>query len=225
MQKLLWIFILFISVTAKAQQANYAEHLKIENLAAYRIDVKERPDTRLVEIIPKKTGIRLDIRYATSNNFMGKPMYRQARAFARLPVYNALLQIQHDLNKTGLGLKILDGYRPYNVTVAFYEMAKDTTFVADPRKGSRHNRGCAIDLTIINLKTGKELEMPTGYDSFSPAAAAAYDKASAQAIKNRQVLQTVMLAHGFQTFYSEWWHFDYTGWNNFELMNIPFSDL
>ena len=225
MQKLLWIFILLVSVEAKAQKENYAKNLRIEDFPAYKKDIQAHSETRLVEIIPKKTGIKLDIRYATRNNFMHRPMYTQARAFARLPVYNALLQVQHDLNEKGLGLKIFDGYRPYSVTVKFYETAKDTTFVADPRKGSRHNRGCAIDLTIISLSNGRELEMPTGYDSFSAAAAANYDKASPHATANRFLLQTEMQAHGFQIYPSEWWHYDFIGWQNFDLLNIPFNQL
>ncbi len=225
MKRLFWIFLVFVHTDSNAQPINYGKDLKIEELTAYRRDIKEHPDRRLIEILPKKTGINLDIRYATNNNFMGQPMYAQARAFAISPAYNALLQIQQDLVKQGLGLKIFDGYRPYSVTVKFYEMAKDTTFVADPRKGSRHNRGCAIDLTLMDLKTGKDLEMPTGYDSFSRAAAATYDKANPLAIANRQILQNVMLAHGFQIFPSEWWHFDFIGWDKFPLMNIPFADL
>ena len=225
MQKLIVLFVLLFAIKVNAQSIDYAKDLKIEDVKAYRADVQKHPGTRLVEILPSKSGIKLDIRYATHNNFMGRQMYTQARAFARLPVYNALIQIEHDLSKQGLGLKIFDGYRPYSVTVKFYEMAKDTTFVADPRKGSRHNRGCAIDLTLIDLKTGKELEMPTGYDSFSAAAAANYELAGVAASKNRQILQTVMLAHGFQIFPSEWWHFDFIGWDKFELLNISFSDL
>jgi D-alanyl-D-alanine dipeptidase len=133
--------------------------------------------------------------------------------------------VQNELNKSGIGLKIFDGYRPYSVTVKFYELASDKSFVANPKDGSRHNRGCAIDLTLINLKTGKELEMPTPYDSFAPEAAANFDKLSEQVLKNRALLINTMEKNGFKVLSNEWWHFDFNGWKNFELMDIPFEDL
>ena len=216
---------LIACLKAFSQNSIYEKELKVERLADYRREIKTHPESRLIEILPGKTGIKLDIRYATSNNFMGRPMYPQARAFVRLPVYNALRAIQKELNKQGLGLKIFDGYRPYSITVKFYEMAKDTTFVADPRKGSRHNLGAAVDLTIIDIKTGKELEMPTGYDSFSKAAAANYADITPAAAKNRALLQSLMQAHGFQILPSEWWHFDFADRSSFELLDVPFDKL
>jgi D-alanyl-D-alanine dipeptidase len=152
-------------------------------------------------------------------------MYTQAKAFARLPVVEALKAVEVDLKTSGLGLKIYDAYRPYSVTVKFYEMAHDTNFVADPRKGSRHNRGCAIDLTIIDLKTGKELNMPTGFDSFSTKASADYPDLPKDEIKNRELLKSVMQAHGFKVYRSEWWHYDFNDWQNYPLLDIPFSEI
>jgi D-alanyl-D-alanine dipeptidase len=111
------------------------------------------------------------------------------------------------------------------VTVKFYEVAHDTNFVADPRKGSRHNRGCAIDLTIINLKTGKELDMPTGFDSFSVKAAADYQNLPKAELTNRELLRRVMEAHGFKIYRTEWWHYDFNGWQNYPLLDIPFSEI
>jgi len=152
-------------------------------------------------------------------------MYPQARAFARLPVVLALKQVEAALKLQGLGLKIFDAYRPYAVTVKFYELIKDTDFVADPAKGSKHNRGCAIDLTIIELKTGKELDMPTSFDSFSKKAASNYIDLPKQEIADRALLKNVMQAHGFTELPTEWWHFDYNGWKNYELLDVPFSAL
>jgi len=137
----------------------------------------------------------------------------------------ALQKVEAELKTKGLGLKIYDAYRPYSVTVKFYEVTPDTNFVADPRKGSKHNRGCAIDLSIIDLKTGKELDMPTAFDSFSKKASANYANLPPQQIANRELLKTVMQAHGFKVLPTEWWHYDFTGWQKYPLMNVPFSAL
>jgi D-alanyl-D-alanine dipeptidase len=152
-------------------------------------------------------------------------MYPQARAFARLPVVMALKQVQDELKTQGLALKIYDAYRPYAITVKFYETARDTNFVADPRKGSKHNRGCAIDLSVIDLKTGKELDMPTGFDSFSKKAAANYPDLTPKQIENRELLKNAMQAHGFRVIATEWWHYDFNGWSKFPLLDIPFSAI
>jgi D-alanyl-D-alanine dipeptidase len=208
-----------------AQQYKYIDSSKVMGLDRYLQDIKAHPETRLVEIKKYIPAIVLDIRYATTNNFTGQKMYQEARAFARLPVVLALKQVEADLKKQGLGLKIYDAYRPYAVTVHFYEVAHDTNFVADPRKGSKHNRGCAIDLSVIDLKTGKELDMPTGFDSFSKKAAAAYMELPKTEIANRAILKTAMEAHGFREIATEWWHFDFNGWSKYPLLDIPFSEI
>lgn len=156
---------------------------------------------------------------------MKQVMYKQARAFARKPVVDRLKRIQTDLNRKGYGLKIFDAYRPYAVTIAFYKKASDKAFVANPKKGSRHNRGCAVDLTLIDLKTGKELEMPTAYDSFAPQASPTFKDLPVQVIKNRDYLVSVMARYGFRVIDNEWWHYDFTGWKNYDLMDIPFEKL
>ncbi|MDB5131927.1 MAG: D-alanyl-D-alanine dipeptidase, partial [Mucilaginibacter sp.] len=203
----------------------YIDSSKVMGVNGYLKQIKLAPDSRLVEIKRYVPGIRLDIRYATTNNFMHRQMYAQAKAFARLPVVMALKEVEADLKKRGLGLKIYDAYRPYSVTVKFYEMARDTNFVADPHKGSKHNRGCAIDLTLIDLKTGRELDMPTGFDSFSKKAAADYSGLSGQAYTNRELLKSVMQAHGFKVYPTEWWHYDFNGWMNYPLLDISFSEI
>lgn len=210
---------------AAAQQYKYIDSSKVMALQSYLKDIKAHPETRLVEIKKYIPDIVLDIRYATTNNFTHHQMYKEARAFARLPVVLALKQVQADLKKQGYGLKIYDAYRPYAITVKFYEVAHDTNFVADPRKGSKHNRGCAIDLTAISLKTGKELDMPTGFDSFSKRAASAYMALPKAEIDNRAILKTAMEAHGFREIPTEWWHFDFNGWNKYPLLDIPFTEI
>jgi len=218
------IFII-AAYSTQAQRYKYIDSTKISGPARYSREVKADPNKRLVEIKKYIPGIQLDIRYATTNNFTHHVMYSQARSFARLPVVMALQQVEAELKLKGLGLKIYDAYRPYSVTAKFYEVTPDTNFVADPRKGSKHNRGCAVDLSLINLKTGKELDMPTGFDSFSKKAAANYPDLSPAEINNRELLKTVMQAHGFKVISTEWWHYDFNGWQNYELLDVPFSAL
>jgi len=213
-------FVLFVSSTQTK-----SGHLSVSNTADYHQQIKLDPDKKLVEIKKYIPGIALDIRYATTNNFAHHKMYPEARAYARLSVVLALKQVEAALKLQGLGLKIYDAYRPYAVTVKFYDLIRDTSFVADPAKGSKHNRGCAIDLTLIDLKTGKELDMPTGFDSFSKKAASTYTDLPKQEIVNRALLKKVMVAHGFIELPTEWWHFDFKGWKNYELLDVPFSDL
>ncbi len=224
MIRFILIFILFYAGISIAQTNPYGLKM-LGTMKEYQASASADPDNRLVEIKKYIPGIKLDIRYATSNNFIGKAVYHQSRAFTRLPVVKALKDVQNELNKKGLGLKIFDAYRPYSVTAKFYELASDKSFVASPKSGSRHNRGCAIDLTVISLKSGKELKMPAGYDSFSPEASAHFKDLPENVLKNRDMLQTVMKKHGFILLENEWWHFDFKGWENYILMDIPFEKL
>ncbi|ASU36503.1 M15 family metallopeptidase [Mucilaginibacter xinganensis] len=221
----LFIFFALVFNIAFAQHYEYIDSSKVMGPKSYAARVKQQPELRLVEIKKYIPAIVLDIRYATTNNFMHRKMYEQGRAFARLPVVLALKEMEEDLKNRGLGLKIYDAYRPYSVTVKFYKETPDTNFVADPRKGSKHNRGCAIDLSLIDLKTGKELEMPTGFDSFSRKAAANYPDLPAQQLANRELLKSIMQAHGFKVIATEWWHYDFNGWAKFPLLDIPFETI
>lgn len=197
----------------------------INSYEDYRASYSNSPDNQLVEIKKAIPNIALDIRYATRNNFMNQVMYKEARAFARRPVVAQLKRVQSALNKKGYGLKIFDGYRPYTITQAFYKKAKNKNFVANPKKGSKHNRGCAIDLTLIDLKTGNEVQMPTPYDSFAPEASPSYSNLPPTVIKNRALLITTMQSYGFRVLSNEWWHFDFIGWKKYPLMDIPFEKL
>ena len=152
-------------------------------------------------------------------------MYSMPVAFLRRPAASALYAVTAALMPMGYGLKVFDGYRPYSVTVAFWEAYHDSTFVASPYTGSRHNRGCAVDLTLIDLASGREVEMPTPFDAFTLAAGAHFGGASAAALAHRTLLQKVMTEHGFQILESEWWHFDFAGWRDFPVTDIPFEDL
>jgi zinc D-Ala-D-Ala dipeptidase len=170
-------------------------------------------------------NLKLDIRYADSANFTGAVVYSDARAFARRPVAEALKEVQDSLARFELGIKVFDAYRPYAATLRFYEVYPDTAFVANPRYGSKHNRGCAIDLTLIRLDDGSELPMPTAFDDFSEAAASDYLYLSPEVIRNRELLIGIMSNFGFSVYASEWWHFDFRGWEQYPLMDLSFEEL
>jgi len=199
--------------------------LKATTINEYLQSVKANPDKELIDLKTFVPGLALDIRYATTNNFTGEKIYNLARAYSRKPVAIALKKIQADLKLQGLGIKIFDAYRPYKATVRFYEVYRDTTYVASPYRGSRHNRGCALDLTVIDLKTGDELKMPTGFDSFKKEAWPSTPVSDPEARKNRALLIAAMEKHGFKVNSSEWWHFDFVGWQKFEVLDIDFEEL
>jgi len=191
----------------------------------YLESVAANPDNELVDLADFIPNVVIDIRYADTNNFTGKKIYTDARAFARKPVAEALLQIQQVLAKDSLGLKIYDAYRPYSATLYFYEVYGDTTFVAAPWKGSIHNRGCAVDVSLVDLRTGKELNMPTPFDEFSERASLNYKNLSAEQIANREKLVDVMTENGFTKYEHEWWHFNIKDRDKYKLMDLSFQEL
>lgn len=215
--------ILFLVSFSLTGQNKYG--LKVTALAEYQESVKVNPQKELVNLEKFIPCIVLDIRYATTNNFTGERIYNLSRAYARRPVAEALKKVQDELKPQGLGIKIFDGYRPYKATVKFYEVYGDTTYVASPYRGSRHNRGCALDLTLIDLKTGEELKMPTEFDSFKKEAWPSTPVSDPVVRKNRTLLINVMEKHGFRVNSSEWWHFDFKGWKNYEVLDIDFEEL
>lgn len=206
-------------------QAQYKYGLTPVTLQQYQQQVKANPEKELVNLAATVPGIVLDIRYATTNNFTGEIIYALPRAYARKPVAEALKKAQEEFSRHGVGIKVYDGYRPYSATVKFYEVYRDTTYVASPYKGSRHNRGCAIDMTLVDLKTGEELKMPTEYDSFKKEAWPTTPVKDPVIKKNRDLIISIMHKHGFKVNASEWWHFDFNGWQKFEVMDIDFEEL
>ncbi|HEY0895326.1 MAG TPA: M15 family metallopeptidase [Sphingobacteriaceae bacterium] len=209
---------------ARSQQNPYDLYI-VADPAEYNRQVRSDRDLALVTLKEAVPGVVYDIRYATVNNFMGQAMYGRAAAYLRRPAAQALRLVQAELKSKGLGIKIYDAYRPYSVTVAFYEKALDTIFVASPKRGSKHNRGCAVDLTIIDLNTGEELAMPTPYDDFTEKAHADYAQLPADVIRNRELLKRVMTKYGFEIYADEWWHYDYKDWRRFPLMDLSFDQL
>ncbi len=197
----------------------------VESYDLYEEIVRHAPEHRLVDLRSAIPGASFDIRYATEHNFMKRVLYPVDEAWLRAPAAAALADIQRELAAEGIGLKIFDAYRPYRVTEMMWEPYKDPDYVADPARGSRHNRGAAVDLTLVDLKTGEELEMPTGYDAFTPLAHHDYMDLPEAALRNRQILRSVMERHGFEALPSEWWHYDFRGWEKFALMNIGLDEL
>src|SRR5438270_10413026 len=181
----------------------------------------------LVELVKLDPTIKLDIRYATSNNFLSTPMYSQARAFLQRPAADALLRAQRALREKGYGLEIHDAYRPWYVTKMFWDATPDDKkiFVANPKEGSKHNRGCAVDLTLYDLKTGATVKMPSGYDEMSERAYADYPGGTVEERRHRATLRDAMETEGFTIYPNEWWHYDYKDWKQYPIMNVPFEDL
>ena len=181
----------------------------------------------LQEVVKLDPTIKLDIRYATSNNFLGTPVYTQARAFLQGAAAEALLRAHRELKAQGYGLIIHDGYRPWYVTKIFCDATPDDKkiFVADPAEGSRHNRGCAVDLSLYDLKTGEEVKMPSGYDEMTHRAFADYSGGTTDERARRALLRHAMEKQGFTVYPQEWWHFDYKDWKQYPILNVKFEDL
>lgn len=181
----------------------------------------------LVELAPLDPAIHLDIRYATSNDFLGTPVYTQARAFMQRPAAESLVRALHKLKALGYGLLIHDAYRPWYVTKIFWDATppEGKIFVADPSQGSRHNRGCAVDLTLYDLASGKPIEMPGTYDEMSPRSFPDYPGGTSLERWHRDLLRRAMESEGFTVYEHEWWHFDYKDWRQYPILNIKFEDL
>lgn len=166
-----------------------------------------------------------DIRYATSNNFTGQSVYSQPFCYLEEKPAHALRKLQDKLNELGLRLKIFDAYRPLAVQKIFWDLVPDPRYVADPAKGSKHNRGCAVDLTLSDIN-GRELPMGTDFDDFSEVAHTAHTATlSVEERHNRLLLQNLMEEVDFRVEPTEWWHFNYNEWQNFPIFNIPFEQL
>jgi len=183
--------------------------------------------TDLVELTKLDPTIKLDIRYATTNNLFGTVFYSQARAFLQRAPAEALVRVNRRLKSMGYGLLVHDGYRPWYVTKVFWEATPDDKkiFVADPSKGSRHNRGAAVDLSLYDLKTGKPIEMVSTYDETTDRAHPDYPGGTSLQRWHRNLLRAAMEAEGFTVYEAEWWHFDYKDWQRYRIGTERFEDL
>lgn len=183
-----------------------------------------KPSHNLVELKKIIPDIVLDIRYATTNNFVGEVLYPSARCFLAKEPAMALKKVQADLKKQGYRLKVFDGYRPLAVQKRMWEILPDNRYVADPATGSNHNRGYSVDVTLLDLE-GNEVLMPSEFDDFSERAHLDYMDCPAEAIRHRRILQETMARHGFSGIDSEWWHFNYRGYRDQPVLDIDLDQL
>jgi CubicO group peptidase (beta-lactamase class C family)/D-alanyl-D-alanine dipeptidase len=216
------------TATFKVRPPRPLDELRREALAARPPREKgpfRRPD--LVDLATLDSTIKLDIRYASTNNFLSTPLYTSARAYLQQPAAQALVRVQRKLAGQGYGLLVHDGYRPWSVTRVFWEATPPAQriFVADPAEGSRHNRGCAVDLTLYDRKTGRPVEMVGGYDEMSDRSWADYPGGTSWQRYHRDLLRRAMEDEGFSVYPAEWWHFDYKDWRQYPIGNLTFEEI
>ncbi len=178
----------------------------------------------MVEVTSVDPRIVIDLRYATPNNFSGEQLYPVARCLLRRSVAERLKRVQDRLEPQGLRIKIYDAYRPLSVQKKMWAIVPDEGYVANPAKGSRHNRGCAVDVTLVDA-AGRELEMPTEYDNFTERAHRNYAGGSEASRRNRQLLEDAMHAEGFVGLKTEWWHFDAPDWKDYPILDVPLDQM
>lgn len=178
----------------------------------------------LVDVRQLDSTIVVELKYATADNFVGRPLYAVNACYLRRATAEKLVRVQHRLRSQGLGLKVYDCYRPLSVQWQMWQLVPDTRYVADPRKGSRHNRGAAIDVTLVDTN-GQELLMPTAFDDFTEKASRSFMDAPTQALHHRELLEQAMSSEGFVPLPSEWWHFDDPEWQNYPILDVPLEQL
>ena len=224
----LMLFLLMVSCSLFSQsKVSNNNGLSIVN---HRTELKEEiiknSNNRMVDLRKAMPFIVLDLKYATKDNFMRQKLYPRIRTtYLRSPAAEALKKVMNELQAQGLGIKVWDAYRPYNVTELMWKKIKDSRYVADPSKGSGHNRGISVDLTLINLTSGRELPMPTGFDNFTDTAHADFPSLSQEVLANRKLLKTVMEKYGFIALDTEWWHFYLPASSDFSVLNLSFKQL
>ncbi len=181
----------------------------------------------LVELTALDPSIRLDVRYASDRNEFGRPFYPEARAFLQRPAAEALARVNRVLKGKGYALLVFDGYRPWRVTKQFWDLTPEDKkiFVANPKDGSRHNRGCAVDLSMADLATGREVDMAGAYDEMSRRSYVTYEEGPKEALKRRDLLRAAMEKEGFFVYPWEWWHFDWKDWRDYPVLDVPFAEL
>lgn len=218
------LFILLVEVLSSFAQQKPIVQSKIDD---YKKDIKNDSNYAMIELKTIIPDLVYDLRYATTNNFTGKRIYpadlnttflRRAPALALRSVYQELLE-------EGLKLKIFDAYRPYEATCRFWKLIKDERYVANPSKGSGHNRGIAIDLTLINALTEEEINMGTEFDHFSETAHHSFRNLSKETLQNREKLKTIMEKYGFKALETEWWHYFWPNDKNYIILDLPFKKL
>ncbi len=217
------IFFKMVALSCLAQE----KPVVVSDWKVYDSQVKSDSSKKMIELHALMPDLLYDLRYASTNNFMHRLMYpaNTKTTFLRRPAAQALANVQTALLAKGMGLKIFDAYRPYSVTVLFWELVHDERYVANPAKGSGHNKGIAVDLTIIDLASGQELNMGTGFDNFTDTAHQTFTGLPAQVLANRALLKGLMEKNGFKALETEWWHFYLAEGARFEVLDIDFKKL
>lgn len=185
-------------------------------------DLTADSDAQVINLVDLKSfdpTLVIEAKYSTNDNFFGRRIYPENRVFLEESAARHLKAVQQRLRKRGMGLKVFDGYRPHRVQFRFWELVPDPRYVADPKKGSRHNRGAAVDVTLVDL-AGNELPMPTEYDDFTEKAHHDYVRLRPDRRTNRQILRDAMLAEGFEPLATEWWHYDAPGWRELPIFDV-----
>ncbi len=216
----------FTSVTAQnLPRSTYGLPI-INSDSIYRTSLLFHPEKEMISLV-QIPGIIMDLRYASTNNFMHRKLYPEntKNSFLRKPAYQALEYVASDLARQGISLVIFDAYRPYAVTVEIWIPVKDERYAANPAKGSGHNRGVAVDLTLADSKTHQLLSMPTDFDNFSDSARQDFNGTDAKRIANRNLLKRTMEKYGFIPLPTEWWHFSWPHAENFEVLDLSFAEL
>lgn len=194
----------------------------INTAAALAASVKNNPNAIFVPLKQVIPGILVELRYATTNNFTHKVLYQHPAALLRKLPAEALKKVQEELNKKGMGLKIYDAYRPWGVSCILWQQATDKRYVANPKRGSHHNRGIALDLTIVYLSTGKELNMGTDFDNFTDTAHHSFAHLPHEVLANRRLLKNLMWKHGFNFVPTEWWHYHWRD-KSYDVVDLDFG--
>lgn len=220
---------IFITANIKAQPLPINKYgLQIvNNTAQLKETIAKDSSMQMLSLTHYIPGIIIDLKYTSSHNFLNRPIYptKTKNTFLRMPAAIALKQVQAELKDKGLSLKIWDAYRPYSATEKMWEPVRDERYAANPKYGSGHNRGIAVDITLVDIKTGKELNMGTGFDNFSDTAHTNYKNLSEEVLQNRETLRYVMEKYGFKVLETEWWHFYLPDSKKYALMDLSFKTL
>jgi D-alanyl-D-alanine dipeptidase len=226
MKKIIPFFIFFSTGLQGLSQTLSAPTIISKNWEFKKMTLKN-PNLKMIELQKIIPNIKYELHYATTDNFTKVRLYPKnlTKTFLRKKPAEALAEAAKELSTMGIGFMIWDAYRPYSVTQKFWELIHDERYVANPAKGSGHNRGIAIDLTLIDLKTGEELNMPTKFDDFSEKAHHGFQQLSPMQIKNREILKLTMEKHGFLKFQTEWWHYSWPNKNEYDVLDLSFSKL
>ncbi len=223
---IIFLFLNPYNTQAQTDSLNKYGLFVVNSAKVLQSEIASDSNKEMMDVKKAVPGVILDLRYATSNNFMHKKLYPEIHTtYLRRPAANALRNALNEFRKQHLTIKIFDAYRPYSVTEALWEPVKDDRYAADPAKGSGHNRGIAMDITLVDLRTGKELPMGTGFDNFSDTAHSDFKNLSENILQNRLLLINTIAKYGLVVLDTEWWHFYLPDANRYELLNVSFDDL